>query len=105
MAARQPAWIPVDDLATRLLVLRHQRGLTQREAALACGINYGAWQSMEDGRQARGLDQKIARISAALGVSREWLMWGGPLAPSGGLPHLDSNQKPAGFRPRLALAA
>jgi transcriptional regulator with XRE-family HTH domain len=82
MATKQAAWIPVDDLATRLLVLRHQRGLSQREAADRCGITYGAWQSMEDGRQARGLDQKVAKIADALGVDREWLMWGGPLAAS-----------------------
>ena len=80
MAAAQPAWIPVDDLATRLLVLRHQLGLSQREASERCGIPYGSWQSMEDGRQARGLDLKVARIADALGVDRTWLMWGGALA-------------------------
>jgi len=102
----RPAWVPADTLPARLILMRHELGMSQREAAQACGVTFGEWQSMESGRQARALDQKVAKIAAALGVSREWLMWGGPLTPGGpGLPHLDSNQKPAGFRRALALAA
>lgn len=81
----QPAegWIPEDSLALRLFLVRKQLGLSQRQAALKTGVSYGSWQSMEDGRQARGVDTKVAKICAALGVDREWLMWGGPLAPDG----------------------
>ena len=106
MNAPQVAWTPRDTLAHRLILVRHELGISQREAAVRCGIPYGSWQSMEDGRDARGLIDKVAKISAALGVDRDWLTWGGVLGtgPSG-LPHLDSNQKPAGFRRRLALAA
>jgi transcriptional regulator with XRE-family HTH domain len=74
----QPAhgWVPEDNLATRLVLVRRQLGLTQRQAAERTGLTFGEWQSMEDGRQARGIDQKVARISLALGVDRDWLMWG-----------------------------
>lgn len=73
-------WIPVDSLATRILLVRTTLGLSQREAAARTGIPYGSWQSMEDGRSPRDLPSKIARISITLGVDRDWLMWGGPLA-------------------------
>ncbi len=73
-------WIPADTLGTRLVLVRRQLGLTQRAAADKCGLTFGEWQSIEDGRAARGLDVKIARISLALGVDRAWLAWGGPLA-------------------------
>ncbi len=74
-------WIPADTLGTRLVLVRRQLGLTQRAAADKCGLTFGEWQSIEDGRAARGLDVKIARISLALGVDRAWLAWGGPLSP------------------------
>lgn len=73
--------IPVDTLAARLVLVRRQLGLTQREAAERCGLTFGEWQSMEDGRQARGLNSKIQRIALGLRVNRNWLMWGGPLTP------------------------
>jgi transcriptional regulator with XRE-family HTH domain len=72
-------WIPDDTLAARLVLVRRQLGLTQRAAAERCDLTFGEWQSMEDGRQARGLNSKISKISLSLGVSRDWLMWGGPL--------------------------
>lgn len=74
------AWRPQDTLATRLLVMRHQLRLSQREAALRAGLTFGEWQSMENGAAARGIDQKVVRIAAAFDVDRDWLMWGGPLA-------------------------
>lgn len=77
------SWVPRDTLAARLILVRRELGLSQREAAERCGITFGSWQGMEDGhRQVRGLDDKVARISETLGVSRDWLMWGGPLQPS-----------------------
>jgi transcriptional regulator with XRE-family HTH domain len=74
-------WIPRDTLATRVLLVRNALGLSQREAAAHAGIGFGAWQSMEDGRSPRDLPAKIARMSMTFGVDRDWLMWGGPLAP------------------------
>ncbi len=76
---QQAPWRPSDTLANRLLLVRTEYGLSQREAAERCGIPFGSWQGMEKGRQSRGLDVKVARISLALGVDRDWLMWGGAL--------------------------
>lgn len=36
---------------------------------------------MELGRATRRVDVKVRQIAMALGVDRDWLMWGGPLAP------------------------
>lgn len=77
-------WRPADTMANRLVLLRREMHWTQREAAMACAVPYGSWQSLEDGRDARGLDRKISAIAAATGVDRDWLMWGGSL--SGGRP-------------------
>lgn len=89
-------WVPDDTLANRLVLIRRTLGLTQRMAAELCGLTFGEWQSLEDGRAARGIDQKVNRICAAVGVDRDWLMWGGPLG-GGGLPRVDSNHQPAGY--------
>lgn len=59
--------------------MRAERKLSQRAAAEQCGLTFGEWQSMELGRAARRLDVKIKQIAMALGVDRDWLMWGGPL--------------------------
>jgi transcriptional regulator with XRE-family HTH domain len=72
--------VPRDTLAMRVLIARHERGLSQRAAALLCGLTFGEWQGIEDGRAATSLDQKVIKIAAGLGYSREWLMWGGPLS-------------------------
>jgi transcriptional regulator with XRE-family HTH domain len=79
----EQAWRPADSLATRLLVMRHQLKISQREAALRSGLSFGEWQSMENGAAARGIDRKVAAIASAFGVDRDWLMWGGALDPSG----------------------
>ena len=78
MNAQPYGWVPDDSLAHRLVLVRLQLGLSQREAALRCGVTYGEWQSMELGRAARALDVKVAKISDALGVDRDWLMWSRP---------------------------
>ena len=44
---------PIDTLAFRVRTARMERGLSQREAALRCGITYGEWQSLESGSAAR----------------------------------------------------
>ena len=75
------AWIPGDTLAARVVLVRRELGISQREAATQSGLTYGEWQSMEDGRSPRDLPAKIARIALAFDVDRDWLMWGGPLAP------------------------
>ncbi len=74
-------WVPSDSLANRLVLVRLDRKLTQRGAAEQCGITFGEWQGMELGRATRRVDVKVRQIAMALGVDRDWLMWGGPLAP------------------------
>lgn len=79
MDKNRSGWVPTDTLANRLRLMRHQLHLSQRKAAEISGVTFGEWQSMEDGRDARGVPQKVQAISAALGVDRDWLLWGGPL--------------------------
>lgn len=75
-------WVPDDTLADRLVVLRRALGriegrvISQREAAVRTGLTYGEWQSLEDGRAAKALDEKVVKIARAFGVDRDWLMWG-----------------------------
>lgn len=71
---------PNDTLAHRLVLLRHEEGLSQREAALRTGVSFGVWQGMESGRATRGVDRAVAAIAATLKYDREWLMWGGSLS-------------------------
>lgn len=73
-------WVPEDSLANRLVLVRRHLGITQRVAAERSGLTFGEWQGLEDGRQVRGLDVKVTAISRTLGVDRDWLIWGGPLA-------------------------
>ncbi len=90
------AWIPGDTLAARVVLVRRELGISQREAASTSGLTYGEWQSIEDGRSARDLPSKVARICLAFGVDRDWLMWGGPLAvkaPSGHAPSASSSRE------------
>lgn len=72
-------WRPVDSLENRLRLIRAEKKLSQRAAAELIGITQREWQIMEDGRAARRIDQKVAKIAATLGVDRDWLMWGGAL--------------------------
>ena len=107
-------WRPRDTLATRFKLLREELGMSQRQFALAVGMPASQVQSIEDGHSPRGLDLKVKRIAAVLGVDREWLMWGGQLADSSepsGLLADDSMQNSQAhdrleqpFRPALWLA-
>lgn len=116
----QPQWVPEDTFGARLVLLRRQLGMSVEDMAIACGQKPATWSTWERGASPRGMAAVVASISLATGVSRDWLMWGGPLGggngddPSrvggrvvgrGGLPRLDSNQKPPGFRPRPHLVA
>jgi transcriptional regulator with XRE-family HTH domain len=76
------AKVPLDTLAARLVLLRHELGWTQRDAAAKTGVPYGTWQGMESGRETRSLDRHVAAIAIVSGYSRDWLMWGGTLEPT-----------------------
>lgn len=75
--------VPVDTLAARLLLLRHELGMSRKEAAALSGVPIGTWQGMEEGRNSRGLPWHINKIAQVFGYDRDWLLWGGPLAPGG----------------------
>lgn len=72
----RPPWRPADSLGNRLVLIRRELNLTQRSAAMQTGVTFGTWQGMEDGRSPHRLDEVVAKISASLGVDRDWLMWG-----------------------------
>lgn len=76
--------VPADTLAARVLLIRHEKGWSQREAAIACGVPFGTWQGIELGRGTRDLMKHIAAIAEGSGYDREWIAWGGPLEPPGG---------------------
>lgn len=73
--------VPRDTLAMRVRMAREELGISQRAAALRCGLTFGEWQSIEAGREARGLDHKLPLIADGLGYDRYWLAFGGPLDP------------------------
>ena len=81
--ATKSDWIPRDDLATRVVVLRTQMGMSRRQFAQLTGLSENQLQGIEDGRSPHRLPEKVQAIHKATGVSREWLMWGGPLSGEG----------------------
>lgn len=99
-------WRPSDTLAARLILMRRELKLSQRQAAERAGIPFGQWQGLEDEeRQPRGINLKVQRIARAFQVDRDWLMWGGPLGspidttpPSG--PSITAGNSPRN-RPRI----
>lgn len=116
---QQGGRVPADTLRARLILLRDELGLSQREAAEKSGITYAEWQSLENNRDARGMIRKIGSISAAFGYNRDWLLWGGglgvPPAPDDDdtpghaqRPRAGSNRRPTAYnsdhRARLVAA-
>jgi len=73
------SWRPADSLATRFKLVRLELGMSQREFGDRVGIPAHQIQSIEDGKAGRHLDVKVKKIALALGVDRDWLMWGGSL--------------------------
>jgi transcriptional regulator with XRE-family HTH domain len=79
-APHESGWIPIDTFAVRVNLARIHLGLTVKEAAERCGLNYGSWSKWERGSMPRNLLEIVDKISLGLGVNREWLLVGGPLA-------------------------
>lgn len=101
-SAHPAPWRPEDTLASRLLLVRHELHISQREAAERTGLTFGEWQSMENGAAARGLDRKVSAIASGLGVDRNWLMWGGVAMTTSGWSGRSRQPIPT---PRVPLAA
>lgn len=100
-------WVPSDTFAARLVLARHQRRLTQQEAADVCGVSRATWALWEGGAFPRNMPQVISKIAAGMGVDRDWLMWGGPLgdptSPSDGGP-VSAGSTTCGYAPGGAVA-
>lgn len=90
--------VPRDTLSARVKLARDECGLSQRAAAVRCGLTFGEWQGIESGRDARGLDRKIQRIADGLGYDLVWLIRGGPLDHSGASPSRVSADPEVEFR-------
>lgn len=88
--------IPEDSFALRLVIIRQVLDLTQAEAAARCGLDDGSWSNWENGTKPRGMDAVVEKIVTALGVDRDWLMWGGPLRTGRFATWLSSLPEPTG---------
>lgn len=85
--------VPADTLAARLVLIRHELGISQRKAAEDTGVPYGTWQGMEMGRATRDLNDHVRKIADAYGYDPVWIMWGTQSGPRpGGGP--DGGQAP-----------
>ncbi|EAS0269343.1 helix-turn-helix transcriptional regulator [Salmonella enterica] len=106
-ATENRAWRPHDTLPNRLKLLRAELDITQKECALRIGVTPRIWQGMEEGRAVRDLHKHVQAIADAYGVDRDWLLWGGALAPEtngpeGGeqSPLPDLNRRPSAYKVR-----
>ncbi|WP_049904069.1 helix-turn-helix domain-containing protein, partial [Rhodococcus aetherivorans] len=75
----QDARKPHDNLPLRLVMLRHECGVSQRQAAARIGVTPRVWQGMEEGRNTAGLLEILQKVSDEFGYDLHWLTWGGPL--------------------------
>ncbi len=71
---------PADTLPLRLVMLRYEASVSQKEAAFRCGITPRVWQGMEEGRSTAKLLDILKRIADEFGYDRDWLAYGGPLS-------------------------
>lgn len=88
---------PADTFAVRLILSRHLNGMTIGEAARASGINDATWATWEGGRRPRDILEVCRRISDALDIDYEWLLFGGSLAGPRGVatrPEGDTSRYP-----------
>lgn len=102
--------VPEDSFRVRIAIVRTLMGWNYHQAQKATGINNETWRLWEKGaRRCSDIEHVSAVIASASGFDRTWLLAGGPMAgpdPTGpGLPRLDSNQKPPGYRSPLRLLA
>lgn len=81
------AGIPVDSFGNRLMLARAYAGhLSIREAAELCDLGRGAWTNWEKGARPADIIDIATVVADKLGVDRDWLLFGGPLAEAEGRP-------------------
>jgi transcriptional regulator with XRE-family HTH domain len=78
-----PGWRPQDTFGARLVLVRREKKMSVEVAAATCGVSQATWSTWERGAQPRKLVEIVTTISDALGVDRDWLMWGGALTQGG----------------------
>ena len=71
--------VPHDSLPLRLVMLRHECGVSQKKAADRIGVTARVWQGMEEGRNTADLLSILKRIADEFDYDLDWLTWGGPL--------------------------
>lgn len=102
--ALNASWIPdASSFGARLALVRWRMGWNMKEAARECGITQNSWANWEAGAHPRNYVESVNRIVLRTRVDKIWLMTGEG-SPEG-LPGLDSNQEPIGFKPRPIIHA
>ncbi len=71
--------IPRNTFAARLVLLRHELGLTVDEVSTQCGVASATWSTWEHGTKPRDMAETCTKISDATGYSRDWLAFGTPI--------------------------
>lgn len=100
-AGSSGASVPRWTVGDRLRKARELTGLKQEEFGAEIGISRRSISSYEGGDKAPRRPVLLA-WSMKTGVDMDWIVVGDP-SDGGGLPHLDSNQEPAGNSRRPAL--
>jgi transcriptional regulator with XRE-family HTH domain len=98
------AAVPRDTFELRLTIVRFHAGLNVKEAARRVNVSGQTWANWEAGKSAAARrPHMLSYIARQFGVDENWLREGGPLATAdggpgdGGLPRLDSNQRPSDY--------
>lgn len=73
--------VPADTFGHRLMLARAHAGhISIRVAADMCGLGRGAWTNWERGARPEDKIEVAEVVAEKLGVDRDWLLFGGPLA-------------------------
>lgn len=69
--------IPRDTFAARLVLIRHETGLTVEQISAQCGIASATWSTWEHGTSPRDKAEVCKKIADGTGYDANWLVWGG----------------------------
>jgi transcriptional regulator with XRE-family HTH domain len=72
--------VPADTFSHRLLLARAELHLTIEQAAAKCGLLSQSWGQWERGSTPRDIVDVVEAVVEGLGIDRDWLLYGGPLA-------------------------
>lgn len=68
--------VPHDTFGSRLVLLRHDLGLTQQQIADLVGVGRAAWNTWENGSIPRSQADIARKITDATGYDLKWLLYG-----------------------------